>query len=148
MDNNESVHASALDNAISSNNIHILKTAIPFVTVEKQRYISVYVKYLELMNTISFFNNNKSNHGLGDATIANLDLFDLLAEIKPFLARKDQELVDSFMNMANLMKMYDSYKDMFTSEGGESFSTNPFDSLKNMLTPEQQAMFDMYQNML
>lgn len=146
MDNNESVHAAALDKAVTSNNIQILKTAIPFVAAEKQKYVSIYVKYLELMNTISFF-NSKSNYGL-EESVSHPDLFELLNEIKPFLSRRDQELVDSFANMANIMKMYDSYKDMFTSDAAGDPQSNPFDTLKGMLSPEQQAMFDMYQNML
>lgn len=147
MDNKETVHASALDKAITTNNILMLKTMIPYVSGDKQKFISVYVKYLELMNTISYFGSNKIPYSTTDETPAHLDLFDLLSEIKPFLSRRDQDLVDSFANMAQVMKMYDSYKDIFNPGGGDEESSGPFDALKGMLSPEQQAMFDMYQNM-
>ena len=154
MDQKESVHATALDKAIASNNVQILKTAIPYVTNDKQKFLSIYVKYLELMNSISYFKYGKESHGLGTAAVTNPDIFDLLQEIKAFLSKRDQELVDSFVNMAQMMRMYDSYKDIFNAgfsgDAGDAgdMNGNPLGALMGMLSPEQQAMFEMYQNML
>ncbi len=144
----ESVHATALDKAISTNHIQILKTAIPYVTVDKQKYFSIFVKYLELMNTISYFQSDKAQVGIYSADMEHPDMFGFINEIREYLTKKDQEMIDSFINMFQMMKMFEAYKDMFDMEGDGDSSANPFDMVKGMLSPEQQAMFNMYENMM
>ena len=53
------------------------------------------------------------------------------------------ESIENILNMMNMMELFQSMYNSSDSDGG----LDPMSMMKNMLTPEQQSMFDMYNDM-
>ncbi len=74
------------------------------------------------------------------------DNSDFMSIIKPYLPEENLEMIDNISNMMNMMEMIKQMQAM-SNETGED---NSMDFIKNMLSPEQQAMFEamnqMYEN--
>lgn len=68
---------------------------------------------------------------------------ELLGDIKRFCSKKEQENIDMAMNFFSAFQMYRTFTEMEKQdEPGTSF----MDAIKSMLNPQQQTMFDQYQN--
>ena len=59
------------------------------------------------------------------------------------------ESIDNLMNMMSMMEMMQSMQEMqeTSNDGTSGFGFDPMQMMQGMLTPEQQEMFDMYNNM-
>ena len=51
------------------------------------------------------------------------------------------------MNMMDMMEVFQNMNDTTDSDGNTDPAFDPMSMMKNMLAPEQQAMFDMYNTM-
>ncbi len=109
------------DQSISTHSLHMLKLLIPFLPPQSQRMIAIYVKFLEFQNTLTYFHRMQQKS------------FD---DLKGYLPRSAVESFDNIMNMINMMNMFQEMQ-------GEEF--DPMSMMADMLTPEQQDMFQMYQ---
>ncbi len=119
------------DQSISSHSLQLIKLLIPFLPPQSQRMIAVYVKFIEFQHTLSFFR-----------VMRQRDLDDL----KSYLPRSAMESYDNILNMMNMVNMMNMFQDMQNSSDTES-EFDPMSMMKDMLTPEQQDMFQMYQGM-
>lgn len=160
MDEKPKQPAYDFDSRTTNNHIQILKTAIPYMEPEKQKYIAIYIKFLELSYTISFFQGLQTPPPYGACSAETFDekkpdLLSLLEEIKHFCTKEEQKFIDMMLNMLSAFQMFNTYQTMMQAmappEGGDdgngSGGMDPFAMLKGMLTPEQQSMFDMFQDM-
>lgn len=141
----------AFDAATQSHHLEIIKAAIPYINNSEQRVISVYVKASELAETITLFGSPNANIGITAQGSGNGGgMLEMLNDIKAVCTTKEQEAVNMVINFFNAYQMYHSYSQAFGDEEytSQSNSSNMFDNLKGMLTPEQQSMFDTYSSML
>jgi hypothetical protein len=60
----------------------------------------------------------------------------MLNEIRPYLPSDIFDSIDNILNMMNMMEIMKCMSETNSSDSSEI--------LKNMLSPEQQSMFDMY----
>lgn len=68
---------------------------------------------------------------------------ELLGDIKRFCSKKEQENIDMAMNFYSAFQMYRTFTEMEKhDDSGNSF----LETIKSMLSPEQQSVFDQYQN--
>ena len=112
------------DNRINNPTLQMIKLLIPYLPPKNQRILAIYIKFVEFHNTLSSFRVFRSKtHSTGD----------MLNEIRPYLPQDIFDSIDNILNIMNMMEM------MNTSD--------PNEMLKNMLTPEQQSMFEMYNTM-
>lgn len=150
---NDIEHLTPFDNAITSKQFQIIKTALPYMPVSEQKIISLFVKTQELKNTIQLYNGN-SEENIGVCSI-NGNVNDNLAEmvncIKPLCNDNEKEQLDFFYNIIcafNLSHEAQNQPDDNSSDSGkEGGSTNqsPFNmanTLRAMLSPEQQTLLD------
>ncbi|KAB1439414.1 hypothetical protein [Candidatus Galacturonibacter soehngenii] len=141
----------AFDAATQSHHLEIIKAAIPYINNSEQRVISVYVKASELAETISLFRRPNTNIGITAQGSGNGgSMMDMLNDIKAVCTAREQEAVNMFINFFNAYEMYRTYNQTFGDGDSQSQnnSSNMFDSIKGMLSPEQQQMFDTYSSML
>ena len=68
---------------------------------------------------------------------------DIIDEIRPYLSETERNSIDSILNVFNMMQMLSTMEQMSSDAG----TFNPMDMVKEMLTPEQQNMFEMYSTM-
>ncbi len=123
-----------LDYAIASQQLQMLKVAIPYMNIPHQKTMALYIKIRELMRTMDFFDHNDE----GMMSICSLDQehsspADMLEAIKPYVAPKEQEFVDLIEHL-------------ILSRAGRN-NKNPWsvDQILSMLPPEQQARAETLQ---
>lgn len=133
------------DNMVTSTELQMLKVFLPYTPGNMQQFLAVFIKFLELQETIRFFaqiNSGRNSHVFHKSTASPLDMLD---DMKPYMEEKDCETIDSLLNMMNMMEMVSAFQEMGgTQTGNTSDGFNTMDMLKGVLTPEQQEMFEMY----
>lgn len=67
----------------------------------------------------------------------------MLDELKPYMSSSEIEMAEHMDNMMNMLEMIRGIQTMSETDS----AAGPMDILKNIMTPEQQEMFNMYSNM-
>ena len=93
-------------------------------------------------STIKIFHQSRQNIHTQTFEKSFSSPLDIVDEIRPYLSEADRTSIDSILNVFNMMQMLETMEKM---SGTETF--NPMDMVKEMLTPEQQTMFEMYNTM-
>ncbi|MDE6606949.1 MAG: hypothetical protein K2K54_04230 [Lachnospiraceae bacterium] len=163
MDSKQPDKIAAFDTLYTNNHIQMLKILFPNVQKELRHHLAVYIKYLELQYTIALREGSpfSLNFCSGEDS-PPFDFCTLCDELSPFCSEKERSYLMQFKNMQNMIKQYKEIeaamsmmKELFPegmagpdSEGSEN--SNPFgfspDMLMQLLSPEQQTLFSMFQN--
>ena len=142
---NEEPILTEFDGMIQNEHHQLLKAALPYMQPNGQRLISFIVKIQELRNTFSLFNETENTLSACSNGKRNLSPLEMLADIKRFCPKHDQETIDSMLNFINIYSMYNKYNQAMSNMDK---SGDNIDSLKNMLTPEQRNIFETYMSQL
>lgn len=136
------------DNMVTSTELQMLKLFLPYTPRNMQQFLAVFVKFLELQETIRFFGQVNSHTAQSTFHKSVSSPIDMLDDMKPYMKEKDCETIDALLNMMNMMEMVSAFQTMNqTSGGAASDGFDPMDLVKGMFTPEQQEMFEMYHTM-
>ena len=130
------------DRLISSKDLQLMKLIIPYTPPANQHMLAILVKFLELNRTIKIFHQSRQNIHTQTFEKSFSSPLDIVDEIRPYLSEAERTSIDSILNVFNMMQMLETMEKM---SGTETF--NPMDMVKEMLTPEQQTMFEMYNTM-
>lgn len=153
------------DELVTPPMLQMLKLFLPYTPASNQRFLGVFVKFLELRETISFFQRPSYNsYTRAFSSSQASSPMEMLIEMRPYLPPQQAGMMESFLNMMNIMEMVQMFQD--SAPGGEnafgdmggsgnadnsgnmfSGGFNPMDMVMGMLTPDQQNMFQMYNNM-
>lgn len=131
------------DNMVSDNQLQIIKAAIPYLSNREQQFFSIYVKYIELDHTLKLVSNSDSNSlsacSIGEEPHSTADM---LSAIKQYCTEKEKEMIDLISNFLSAYQMYHAYQELIPQEKGGNKREAPSmaDTLKGMLTPEQQSV--------
>lgn len=127
-----------LDELVTPPTLYTLKLLLPYMPASTQRTLAVLVKFFELKRTMEAF------YGFGNGS-KNMSSDTILNDLKPYMNPKEQEMMEQMEGMMNMMEMMKQMqadaKDSSDNPGQES---SPFDLIKGMMDPEQQNIFDMY----
>ena len=148
MEENERLTMTALDAKVSPRHLQMIKAAIPYVHLTEQRFLSIYVKFLEFKNTMDFFSVDDDQLQACSLNADSSDPMNMLNDIRPFCTDSERETMDMLLNVFQAMNLYRAYQSSTSSSGESAGPANSMDALKSMLSPEQQAMFDTYSAML
>ena len=118
------------DSQINNPSLQMMKLLIPYLPPKNQRILAIYIKFVEFQNTLSSFRVFRAKKHSTE---------DMLNEIRPYLPSDIFNSIDQILNMMSMMEMMKNMSDEANSD--------PTEMLKNMLTPEQQSMFEMYNTM-
>lgn len=137
------------DKLISSRQLQMMKLMIPYTPPANQRMLAIYTKFLELQHTIDFFRHFDSDIHAQAFNKQVHSPADIMDELRPFLPEKQRNFLDTIMNLLNMMEMASAMEHITSDKDGHSGAGdwNPMDMMKEMLTPEQQSMFEMYSAM-
>ncbi len=137
----------SFDTLIQNNQLRIIKAALPYISLSDQKLLSVYVKVLELRNTISLFQRDEDSLSACSLQKEDGSFLELLQDIRKYCPPDKQEAIDQILNFANMYQMYQTYqalsKDM-ERERSENPDFDTMDQLKSMLSPEQKNIFETY----
>lgn len=125
------------DNLVTPPFLYTLKLLLPYTPPSMQRFLAFYIKFLELRRTMESF------HGFPSRTLS----MNMLDELKPYMDPSEKEMMEQMSSMMNMMEMIQSMQAMSDSTSQDFGNFNPMDIMQNMLTPEQQEMFNMYNTM-
>lgn len=132
------------DNAITSRQFQIIKSALPYIPVSEQKIISLFVKVQELKNTIHLFDGN-SEETMGICSVSgntNDNLAEMVNCIKPFCNDSEKEQLDFLYNIACAFNLSHSGKSDNESSKNDNNQINLINTLKAMMSPEQQTLLD------
>lgn len=120
-----------LDYLIGDHHLQMIKAALPYLGVQSQKAISLFVKVQELQKTVELFETEE----VASMGICSLDspkktgsLRNLLSAIRPYGNQEERDMID----MAQ------------TFMEGQT----PMEQLRRFLTPEQQAHFETMEMMM
>ena len=82
-----------LDLSVSSRPLQMTKLLLPFLPPKTQRMMAIYIKFMELQNTLTYFT------GFSDSAE------DPLEELKKLIPSSAMETYDSLMSMMSMMSM-------------------------------------------
>ena len=160
MDDQSKIPMPPFDTLISTPGLRMMKLMIPYLPPSNQRMLAVYVKFMELQQTFSFFQNFRSDlHSCAfEKEVSSPS--DILEELRPFLRKSDCEMIDQIQNMLSAMEIAASFQNMTKESSSKqscsdassdsSSSTPAFDLsmlLQGMLSPEQQNLFETYRDL-
>lgn len=157
MDNIKTDQVLAFDTLFTNNHIQKMKIFLPLLDDSMQKNFAVYIKYLELQYTISFFERKESDLHICSRKQQKASMDDIFDELICYCSESEKKSINQMKQMMNTFKTIQEMQpflemmNAMSSEqtqgdgNGSGFNT---DMLKQMLTPEQQAMFEMFQNTL
>ena len=144
------------EDKITTHNMKLIKTALPYIQISEQRFFSIYLKFSEFVNTIQFFSKNDTTlTACEHQSNAQGNMLEMVTALKNVCNQAEQETLDMLLNFLQAMQLYQTYSTFYqTSEefqqNEDTSNTTPFQSmdlLKSFLTPEQQSMFETYKSL-
>lgn len=134
--------------------LHTLKLLLPYTPAASQPALGMLIKVIELQHTMDFFQQKKNHIHSQDFSGSFSSPLDMLEEISPYLPPKEADMVSTFRNMMHIMDMVQMMQassgageDVPSTPDGPGSGFNPMGMVMGMLSPEQQEMFEMYQDM-
>lgn len=120
-----------LDYLIGDHHLQMIKAALPYLGVQEQKAISLFVKAQELRKTVELFETEEvASMGICslDSSQENGSLGNLLKAIRPYANPAEQDMID----MAQ------------TFMEGQT----PMEQMRRFMTPEQQSRFETMEMMI
>lgn len=141
----------AFDTLFTTNHIQIMKTLLPYLDETLQKHLAILIKYMELQYTISYFKKHKISFGGRHSEKKEPDLTELYPRIQSFLTEEERARTQQIMNMLSMMQNLGQMQEMMNmmsamNDADSDAGSDPTDMLMGMLSPEQRAMFEMFQN--
>ncbi len=157
MEHKEQDRVLAFDTLFSNNQIRMLKVVMPFLAPAMQQHLAVYIKYMELQYTLSYFRRYQFPPFSG-----SFDTHNLFGDILPYCSPEDkgkikqmENLFSTMENYRNMLEMMSMMKEMFPDGGmpggmfggaNGGFNADMFSGLFGGDTSGMFDLFQMFQN--
>lgn len=138
MEGKELDKVTAFDTLFTTNHIQMCKVLLSYLPLSHQKLLAVYIKFSELIYTLSFFQNHPGAHLAGfcadaspftgrDASGQNeADFPRMCDELMPYLSPAERDrvsqmksMMQNMKNMQDMMEMMQMMKELFPEEGGD-----------------------------
>lgn len=110
MDETARIPLTALDRIADGNGLQVMKAAIPYLPSSIQRSLSLYVKFLEIQNLLSYYNNQVS---VCSSSSQSNSPDEFLSELCNYATEEQRQTLEQTLNVLNTLKMYQECKDIF-----------------------------------
>ena len=171
--NEEATNVMAFDALYTTNQIQKIKVLLPYIEPSMQKHLAVYIKYMELQYTMKHVKRHPFQiSGCSISSDEKPDLRSLCRQLSLYSSPEEIRQLEQLQNMFETLEtmqemtqtmsaLQEIFPDMSAappfgsdsafsdSEDAESAQTGQFsvmDMMMNMLTPEQRAMYEMFQN--
>ncbi|MEG1848702.1 MAG: hypothetical protein RRX92_05990 [Lachnospiraceae bacterium] len=144
MEQQDSDYVISFDTLYTNNHIQMLKVLEHYLPSKQRNELPVLIKYMELQYTISHCKQYKRCESLCASSETALDIPSLLHDILCYCDESEKKKVQQFLELTQTMQMVEDMQ-RFSSmmPNGEG---NDMALLQSMLSPEQMAMFEMFQD--
>lgn len=159
MDNQEQDKIVAFDTLFTTNHIQMLKILLSYMDTSMQKKMAVYIKFLELQYTLSFFKHYSASAHPGFCPQKSLNIPALCDELLPLCSHTGQEqlrqmksMLESLESMQEMLQMIQTIKDLFP-ENDNPFGADPsalFSGLSGMPDisgMDMSQLFEIFQAM-
>ena len=99
----------AFDIETQSRNIQMLKTIIPYMDGSRQKNFAILIKFLELRNVASLFNEETPSLSMCSTDDPSEKRIQLLNDIKKFCTPAEQDSIEMMMTAFQMFSSYDSF---------------------------------------
>ena len=171
--NEEATNVMAFDALYTTNEIQKFKVLLPYIEPSMQKHLAVYIKYMELQYTMKYVRRHPFQiSGCSIPSDEKPDLRSLCSQLSLYSTPEEIRQLEQFQNMLQTMEtmqemtqtmsaLQEIFPDLSAAppfgsdsvfsgtENAESAQTGQssmMDMMMNMLSPEQKAMFEMFQN--
>lgn len=129
------------DSMVTNETLQMIKVMLPYMPLRFQRMAGMYVKFSEFQNAIYYFQPPYYHSRRGRLRQKELSMTSILEDVMPYMSEEEAGQLDTMSQMLSMMEVMGAMQENTGSSqgGGMDFS----EMAKQMLTPEQQAMFDM-----
>lgn len=127
------------DELTSPRQLQLLKLILPYTPAAGQRMTGIFIRFLELRNTLDSFRGFPKTVQANESTDAS-PAQHLLEDFRPYLSDGECSQIDQMIQIIQMMEM------MQTLQAGSDCGS-PADLLMGMLGPEQKEMFETYNAM-
>ena len=152
MEQNKTRPMTPFDNLVTPPYLYTLKLLLPYMPLTNQRFLGIYIKFLELRHAMENFNGFPASGSF--ASSGHASPFGMFEDLKPYMSPGERDMMDQMSGMMGMMEMMKAMQasagdDGSANEGGDSSfgGFNPMDMMMGMLDPEQQEMLKTYSSM-
>ena len=92
-----------------SRNIQMLKTVIPYIDASRQKTFALIVKFLELRNVASIFNEEPASISMCSTDDPAEKRMQLLNDIKKFCTPAEKDSIDTMLTAFQMFSSYDTF---------------------------------------
>ena len=155
----------AFDALYTTNQIQKCKVLLPYMESGIQKHFAVYIKFMELQYTMDYVRKHPFQICGCSIDHKQPDLRTICKELCRYSSPEEIRQLEQLQNMLDTMEQFQEIsqtmslmQDLFpdlgnsgnkeascASSGAESTSPSMLDMLMGMLTPEQKAMYEMFQ---
>lgn len=143
----------AFDTLFTNNHIQMLKILMSYFDPSMQRNMAVYIKYMELQYTLSFFQKHPGASVPPLPRESSFDISKLCGEVIPYCSSSEQAKME---NMRNMFQTFENYKGMMETvqmmkemfpEGENPMDSDFMSGMAGMAGFDPSQMFEMFQAM-
>lgn len=154
----------AFDTLYTTNHLQMLKLLLPYLDVDQQHLLAIFIKWQEFQYTIRSHPGTSCTGALSmcghlSSQQKELDLSKMLPLLQPYCSEEERKMLSSFAGIQSMMKTWKDISQylpvlqemMGAFSSMEDGASQPFagtngmmDLIQNMMTPEQQTMFSMF----
>lgn len=121
--NNTNLKQTYFDTLVTNQKLQLAKAVLPYIGKNERGFLAIYIKLIELQNTMKYINSPKLCGSLSPDKPP--DISGLLNDLKDFL---DDDMVETFEMMMSLMEMMKE-----NPEASEEMFGNYMDMFKDMM---------------
>lgn len=122
------------DNLTCGSYFQMIKAYVPYIDKEHQKIIAIFIRLMELIQTMDFYKTAKC---LPDKSAR--EPADIMKDIKRYCPKKDCEILETISNLGNISEAMKVY---------ENINKNSTDGVFAFLSPKQQELYNRYKKML
>lgn len=130
------------DELVGSPGLQMLKALLPYLDPHTQTWLAVYIQTQILQNTLAIFQTPDQTLPWTPHEIPSTG--QLLDYLRPYGGPAEQSTLDDIRQAMEAMKLYQKYSDLQKHAKGP---LSPMDLMKEMLPPDQAAMFQTYSSL-
>ncbi len=97
------------DEITQTKEIQILKTMVPYLNPPQQKQIALLIQYLALKHTYTVFSKETPSILSCSIQEPNDRRTEMLSELKKFCNNKEQETIDTILNILYMMENYETF---------------------------------------
>ncbi|MBP3700698.1 MAG: hypothetical protein J6I64_02290 [Lachnospiraceae bacterium] len=131
------------DELIGSSSLQMMKALLPFLEPSMQQWAAFYIQMQELQNAMALFQTPGQPPPWPRRTMLSPE--QLLEELRPYAGPAEHVNLDQMKHALEAMKLYQKFSELQKRSQGP---LSPMDLAKEMLPPEQAAMFETYSSLL